>query len=49
MGNDSESGLSDSGISLMQILIEISVVRFNDIWETMQQISHCDNDVIFNH
>lgn len=33
----------------MQILIEILVIRLNDVREAMKQISHCNDDIIFDY
>lgn len=49
MGDDSQGGLSDFWILLMQVLIEILVIRLNDVREAMKEVSHCNDDVIFDY
>lgn len=36
MSDDCEGGLSDPGVSFMQILIEVPIIGFDDVWEAMQ-------------
>ena len=48
VGDDSKRGLPDPGVLLMQILIEMLVVRLDDVGEAMQEVSHGDDDVVFD-
>ena len=48
MGDDSEGGLSDLRILLMQVLIEILVIGFDDVGEAVKQIAHSDDYVVFD-
>ena len=48
MSDNSQSGLPHSGILLMKILVEVSVVRLNYVWKTVQEITHSNNDVVFS-
>lgn len=49
MSDHSESSFANSGVRLMQILIQMSVIGLYYVGETMQEVSHSDDDVVFDY
>lgn len=48
MSDHSQGSLPHLWILLMQILIEILVVRLNDVGEAMKKVTHCDDYVVLD-
>jgi hypothetical protein len=45
----SERGLSHAHILILQIPVQVMIVRLNNVGESMQEITHGDDDVVFDN
>lgn len=49
VGDDCQGGLSDPGVSFMEVLIQRPIVGFYDVREPMQEVPHGDDDVVLDY
>ncbi len=45
MGNDHQCGLSDGGVVILKVLVEVGSVWFGNIGESVDEITDGDDDV----